>query len=222
MNNPFELFASIISDNPKDVFSNLRIYEDTKVSGIHFDVMDGNFVPRFGLYPELLREIRNSTSLPIEVHLMTTNFEKYSSQFSEIGANRIVFHVEATDSLIDSIKIVKDLGIEAGIAINPKTNLEFVNQIANEIDYIMLMAITPGIPKHTFIESTYKKITDLKKILILNSSKAKIGVDGGVTFDNARQICRMGADVLICGSGTFFDSTRSLKENIKLLQKVLE
>ena len=153
---------------------------------------------------------------------MTTNFEKYSSQFSEIGANRIVFHVEATDCLIDSIKIVKDLGIEAGIAINPKTNLEFVNQIANEIDYIMLMAITPGIPKHTFIESTYKKITDLKKILILNSSKAKIGVDGGVTFDNARQICRMGADVLICGSGTFFDSTRSLKENIKLLQKVLD
>ncbi len=221
MNKPCELFASVISDNPRDVFSNLRTYEDAKISGIHFDMMDGNFVPRFGLYPEMLKEIRNLISLPIEVHLMTSNFEKYLSQISELGANRIIFHIEATDNLENSIKKVKELGTEVGIAINPNTNLEFVGQIANEIDYVMLMAITPGIPKHPFIESTYKKIADLKKILILNSSIAKIGIDGGVTFDNARDIYRIGADVLICGSGTFFDPTRSLKNNITLLQKTL-
>jgi ribulose-phosphate 3-epimerase len=221
LNKPCELFASVISDNPRDVFSNLRTYEDAKISGIHFDMMDGNFVPRFGLYPEMLKEIRNLISLPIEVHLMTSNFEKYLSQISELGANRIIFHIEATDNLENSIKKVKELGTEVGIAINPNTNLEFVGQIANEIDYVMLMAITPGIPKHPFIESTYKKIADLKKILILNSSIAKIGIDGGVTFDNARDIYRIGADVLICGSGTFFDPTRSLKNNITLLQKTL-
>lgn len=221
MNKPCELFASVISDNPRDIFSNLKTYEDTKISGIHFDMMDGNFVPRFGLYPEMLKEIRNLTSLPIEVHLMISNYEKYLSQISELGANRIVFHVESSDSVVNSIKKVKELGIEVGIAINPNTNLEFVSQIANEINYIMLMAINPGIPKHPFIESTYKKIADLKKILILNSSIAKIGIDGGVTFDNAREIFRMGADVLICGSGTFFDPAGSLKNNIKLLQKIL-
>lgn len=221
MNKKCELFASVISDNPRDIFSNLRIYEDANISGLHFDVMDGNFVPRFGLYPEILKEIRNLTSLPIEVHLMTTNFKKYLNQFAELGATRIIFHVEAVDSIIDSINKVKESGAEVGIAINPNTKLDFIDLIANKIDYIMLMAITPGIPKHPFITSTYQKISELKKILFSNSSSAKIGVDGGVTFDNASEIYKMGADVLICGSGTFFDSTRSLKSNITLLQNIL-
>jgi ribulose-phosphate 3-epimerase len=221
LNKSYELFASLISDNPRDVFSNLKIYENANVSGLHFDVMDGNFVPRFGLYPEILKEIRNLTSLPIEVHLMTTNFERYLNQFVGLGANRIIFHVEATDSIIDSINKVKESGAEVGIAINPNTKLNFIDQITNKIDYIMLMAITPGIPKHPFIASTYQKISELKKILFLNSSSAKIGVDGGVTFNNAKEIYKLGADVLICGSGTFFDSARSLKDNITLLQNTL-
>ena len=221
MNKPCELFASIISDNPRDIFSNLRIYTDANISGLHFDVMDGNFVPRFGLYPEILKEIRNLTSLPIEVHLMTKNFERYLNQFAEFGATRIIFHVEATDSISDSIDKVKESGAEVGIAINPNTKLDFIDQIVNRIDYIMLMAITPGIPKHPFITSTYQKINELKKILFLNSSSAKIGVDGGVTFNNAKEIYNEGADVLICGSGTFFDPERTVKNNITLLQNIL-
>ena len=221
MNKSYELFASVISDNPRDIFSNLKIYEDAKISGLHFDVMDGDFVPRFGLYPEVLKEIRHLTSLPIEVHLMTTNFERYLNQFAELGATRIVFHVEATDNIIDSINKVKESGAEVGIAINPNTKMDFINQIVNKIDYIMLMAITPGIPKHPFITSTYQKISELKKILFTNSSSAKIGVDGGITFENAKEIYKIGADVLICGSGTFFDSARSVKNNITLLQNTL-
>jgi ribulose-phosphate 3-epimerase len=183
--------------------------------------MDGNFVPRFGLYPEILKEIRNLTSLPIEVHLMTKNFERYLNQFAEFGATRIIFHVEATDSISDSIDKVKESGAEVGIAINPNTKLDLIDQIVNRIDYIMLMAITPGIPKHPFITSTYQKINELKKILFSNSSSAKIGVDGGVTFNNAKEIYNEGADVLICGSGTFFDPERTVKNNITLLQNIL-
>jgi ribulose-phosphate 3-epimerase len=221
LNNSCELYASIISDNPRSIFENIKIYESKKISGIHFDVMDGDFVPRFGLYPELLKEIRNVSRLPIEVHFMTKNFEKYLKVFIESGASRIIFHCEATKSISKSIKAISSLGIEVGVAINPETNLDFIDSIANEVDYFMLMAITPGIPKHPFIESTYIKITELRRILSLSSSKSKIGIDGGVTFDNAHRIHKAGADVLICGSGTFFHPQESLDENINLLQKKL-
>jgi ribulose-phosphate 3-epimerase len=100
---------------------------------------------------------------------MTTNFEKYLNQFAELGATRIIFHVEAVDSIIDSINRVKESGAEVGIAINPNTKLSFIDQIANKIDYIMLMAITPGIPKHPFITSTYQKISELKITSLLES-----------------------------------------------------
>jgi ribulose-phosphate 3-epimerase len=221
LNKTCSLLASIISDNPSNIFSSLDVYKSSKISGLHFDLMDGNFVPRFGLYPEILNEIRKRSDLPVEVHMMTRNLVKYLKVFADLNVTRIIFHFEATDSPLTVINEIKKLGVEVGIAINPTTSLEPISSIFSEVDYIMLMAIQPGVPRHPFIEHTYKKITDLKQILDSNSLTAKIGIDGGVTFDNARKIISLGADILVCGSGTFFDPARSLAKNIEKLQEVL-
>lgn len=221
MSNKTELFVSTISDNPKDIFRNLELYERMGVSGIHFDIMDGNFVPRFGLYPELMKEIRNNTNLPIECHLMVYKSEKYLNEIIDAGANRVIVHIEALQHPHRTITLIKQMGIEIGIALNPGTSFNNLEYILNEIDLVLIMAINPGIPKHPFIPQSLEKISKLRKSLDQINSKIKIGVDGGVTFENAKQISESGADILICGSGTFFRDDNSLSDNIKLLQKNL-
>lgn len=213
-----ELFVSTISDNPKDIFKNLKIYDQLGISGIHFDIMDGSFVPRFGLYPELLAEIRNETQLPIEVHLMTTNPEPYIEHLVKSGANRIVVHIEALTNPIKTILHIRACGAEAGIALNPLTEIEEVRFLIQEVNLIMLMAINPGIPKHPFIPSTMAKLIELKKILNEIKSGIKICIDGGVTFDNAKSLFQNGADVIVCGSGTIFKKENSIESNIIMLK----
>lgn len=221
LNNKTEIFVSTISDNPQDIFKNLNLYERMGVSGIHFDIMDGSFVPRFGLYPELMREIRKETTLPIEAHLMIDNSEKYLSQILDAGANRIIVHYETLQHPHRTISLIKQMGIEAGIALNPGTNLYGLDYILSDLDLILIMAINPGIPKHPFIIQSLEKITELSKKLHQVNSKIKIEVDGGVTFENAKSISISGADILVCGSGTFFAEGNSTENNIKHLQEKL-
>jgi ribulose-phosphate 3-epimerase len=214
LNKTQELFVSTISDNPKHVFKNLKIFDRLGISGIHFDIMDGNFVPRFGLYPELLAELRSETQLPIEVHLMTKNPDPYIDTLVKAGANRIIVHLEALAHPLKTISLIKESGIEAGIALNPLTGIADAKNLIQEVSLIMLMAINPGIPKHAFIPSTIPKLIELKKTLVEVGSDAKIGIDGGVTFDNAKSLFQNGANLLICGSGTIFKQENSIEENI--------
>jgi ribulose-phosphate 3-epimerase len=218
LNKKQELFVSTISDNPKNIFKNLKIYDQLGVSGIHFDIMDGSFVPRFGLYPELLEEIRSETQLPIEVHLMTTNPDPYIETLVSAGADRIVVHLEALSNPIKTLSLIRKNGAESGIALNPQTKIGDVKILLQELDLIMLMAINPGIPKHAFIPSTMAKLIDLKKNLDETSSDIKISVDGGVTFDNAKSLFENGADIIICGSGTIFSKENSVEININTLK----
>jgi ribulose-phosphate 3-epimerase len=216
-----ELYVSTISDNPKNIFKNLELYENLGVSGIHFDIMDGNFVPRFGLYPELMKELRSNTNLPIECHLMVQNSEKYLNQMIASGANRIIVHIEALEHPHRTISVIKQLGAEVGIALNPGTGFNQLEYLIDDINLVLVMAINPGIPKHPFIIQSLQKISRLRKFLDTINPNVQIGVDGGVTFDNAKEISECGANTLICGSGTFFKEDNSLSENIKILQNKL-
>ena len=210
-----------ISDNPKDVFKNLSIYEKMGISGIHFDIMDGIFVPRFGLYPELMEAIQSETKLPIEVHLMVSNVEAYINRFASAGATRLIFHAETLQQPMTLISQIKEMGIEVGIALNPKTQIDSLIQIISEVDLVLLMAINPGIPRHPFIPDTFNKLISLKKLLTLNNLSARIGIDGGVTFQNAVSLFENGADILICGSGTVFNKSDTLESNINSLKSLI-
>ncbi len=221
MNKNQQVYVSTISDDPKLIFEHLPIYEEFGINGVHFDVMDGNFVPRLGLYPELLKSIRVSTKLPIEVHLMLSNPDKYIEIFVESGANRILVHLETLENPRSTLRLIKEFGVECCIVLNPDTSYIATEKFLSEIDSIMLMAIHPGVPKHPFIPATFSKLSELK--VWLNSQKpgVRVGIDGGVTFDNVDELFNLGADWLICGSGTAFKPGATLVENLKNMQKIL-
>lgn len=217
LNNPSRYLISTISDNPRDIFANLETFEAYNFGGLHFDVMDGVFVPRLGLYPELLQELRKSTSMFIEVHSMLQNPVPYFRVLAESGANRIVVHTETSMDLDVILKELDSLGIEKGFALNPQTSIDSLLPYIERIDSVLLMAINPGIPKHPFIQSTFDKIERMKVLIEERNPKIKIGIDGGVTFSNHLNLLSLGADYLICGSGTVFHPNKTLSENIQQL-----
>lgn len=191
------------------------------VTGIHFDVMDGVFVPRLGLYPELMEAIRSETKLPIEVHLMVSNCKPYIRQLVLAGATRLIIHIETLKNPLNVISLIKDLGIEVGIALNPETNIETLQKVLGEIDLVLIMAINPGVPKHPFIPSTFHKLVSLKKYIDQKNFNTKIGIDGGVTFENVITLFENGADMLVCGSGTIFRSGNTMESNLITLTSLI-
>ncbi len=222
MNKKHEIFVSAISDNPKNIFVNLPIFEKTGISGIHLDVMDGSFVPRFGLYPELMREIIDQTKLEIEIHMMVKDPEPYINQLIKIGANRIILHLETLIHPHRTLSMIKESGVDSGVALNPGTNLECLEYIMDQVDMVLLMAINPGIPKHPFIPRTFHKLVQLKNMISENDLKCRIGIDGGVTIENAKSLVKNGADILICGSGTIFKENNDIESNIRSLNNLLK
>ena len=220
MNRKIEFYVSIISDNPKLIFEHLPIFKDRGMSGIHFDVMDGNFVPRIGLYPELLKSISDSCDLPIEVHLMLSNPDLYIRTFMEAGAQRILVHFESLSNPEKTLKLINSLDVESCLVLNPETEFFSIRKFISEVDSIMLMAIRPGFPRHPFIPETFEKLQNLKDWLNRSKPELRIGIDGGVTFDNAKKLYEYGADWLICGSGTIFKPGACLSDNISKLNNI--
>jgi ribulose-phosphate 3-epimerase len=214
-------FYSVISDNPNAIFKNLRVLEESCISGIHFDVMDGTFVPRLGLYPELLAEIKKETSLFIEVHAMLSTPSFFIEKFAEAGADRIIYHIETKDNVNSLITSTKQYGLECGLALNPNSSTDLILPFISNIDVVMLMAINPGIPKHPFIPDTYDKLQKIRNILNERDLDKEIVIDGGVTFENLGNLFLHGANTLICGSGTLFSPERSINENLELLTSAL-
>lgn len=220
MSNKIEFYVSTISDDPKLIFEHLPIFKDHGISGIHFDVMDGNFVPRLGLYPELLKSIKASSDLPIEVHLMLSNPDKYIKTFVEAGAQRVLVHFESLADPYKTLKLINNSGLESCLVLNPETEIHSIREFLAETNSIMLMAIKPGIPGHPFIPETLEKLKTLKNWLNEAKPEMRIGIDGGVTFNNAKKLHEYGADWLICGSGTIFKPGANLSDNISKLKSI--
>ncbi len=220
MNSNIEFYVSTISDDPKLIFEHLPIFKNHGISGIHFDVMDGNFVPRIGLNPELLKSIKDSSDLYIEAHLMLSNPDEYIETFMEAGAQRILVHFESLKDPHKTLKLISSLGLESCLVLNPETEIFSMAEFISELDSIMLMAIRPGIPGHPFIPETFEKLKDLKDWICRFKPEMRIGIDGGVTFDNAKKLHEYGADWLICGSGTIFNPSGGLIDNISKLNRI--
>ena len=169
----------------------------------HIDVMDGVFVPNISFGSPIMKILKNSAKKPLDVHLMIVEPEKYIKSFSEMGANILTVHFEACKHLHRCVQEIKNLNMKAGVALNPHTPISFLKSNISELDLVCLMSVNPGFGGQDFIESTYKKVEDLKKLIIENNSKALIEIDGGVSSKNAKKLVKFGADILVAGSFVF-------------------
>lgn len=205
MKNNCLLAASLICADPLNMEGDIAQLNEANIDLIHFDVMDGSFVSRLGLYPEILSAVKKRSSIPVDVHMMVNNPEDYISTFQLAGADYYNFHVEATHQISRVIKKVKESGMKPGVALNPATSVNCLEWIMQDIEMVVVMAINPGVVGHPFIPSMLKKITAIREMANrMGNTKLHIEVDGGVTPLTAPDMISAGANVLVCGTGTIF------------------
>tara|TARA_B100001540_G_C15616635_1_gene555627 strand:- start:312 stop:878 length:567 start_codon:yes stop_codon:yes gene_type:complete len=187
---------------------------------IHVDVMDGHFVPNLTIGPPVIKSLRHFTKLPFDVHLMISPVHKYIKDYSNAGADIITIHPEATESLIDSINLIKKLNRKVGVSLNPDTNLNIINNVLNKIDLVLIMSVFPGFGGQKFMYEVIEKIKNLKKIKEEKKLNFDIEVDGGINFDNNKTVIEAGADILVSGTTIFKENKGNIKKNIDSLKLV--
>ena len=170
---------------------------------IHFDVMDGTFVPTITFGPQMCKAVRRHTKLPIDVHLMVEHPETYIPLFRDAGADIITFHIEADRHAHRTLQAIHNAGMKAGIVLNPSTSPEAVRYVISSCDMVLLMSVNPGFGGQKFIANTLNKVERLRALIDRSQSKALIEVDGGVQAETAPMLVRAGADVLVSGSYIF-------------------
>ena len=175
----------------------------SKADWFHIDVMDGVFVPYISFGTPIMNVLKKHSKKPLDVHLMIVNPDDYLEKFSKLGANVLTVHAEACTHLHRTIQRIKNLGMKAGVALNPHTPISSLESIINEIDLVCLMSVNPGFGGQSFIENTFKKVVDLKSLINISNSNALIEIDGGVNSKNAKKLIEQGADVLVAGSFVF-------------------
>lgn len=201
-----KIAPSILSADFSRLGDEIRAVEAAGADYIHIDVMDGRFVPNITIGPLIVEAARKVTALPLDVHLMIVEPERYVADFAAAGADIIVVHAEATNHLHRLIQQIKGLGKKAGVSLNPATPLNCLEHILEELDMAMLMTVNPGFGGQSFIESCIPKIRALREMLDLRGCTAEIEIDGGVKSSNIARIAHAGADVLVAGSAVFGSS----------------
>jgi len=188
-------------------FANLEreiiMLNESQADWIHVDIMDGVFVPNLSMGIPVVEAINRHAKKPLDVHLMIVAPENHVEAFQRAGASSISVHVEVCRNLHRNVQQIKDLGCKAGVAINPHTSISELENIITDIDLVCVMSVNPGFGGQKFIEHTYSKVTQLKKMIQQSGSSAKIEIDGGVTLENAKALIDSGADVLVAGNFVF-------------------
>ncbi|MBN9351321.1 MAG: ribulose-phosphate 3-epimerase [Chitinophagaceae bacterium] len=180
-----------------------KMLDQSEADYFHLDVMDGRFVPNISYGLPVIKQLRKTTKKFFDVHLMIVEPEKYAEAFKDAGADGLTVHYEACAHLHRNIQQIHQLGMRAGVAINPHTTVDLLKDVINDIDLVLLMSVNPGFGGQKFIPHSIEKIKDLKALIQRYNSKALIEVDGGVSTENANEIVRAGADVLVAGSSVF-------------------
>ena len=200
---------SILSADFMRLGDEIRAAEEAGAELVHVDVMDGHFVPNITIGPMFVEGIRKITKLPIDVHLMISDPDKYAHDFASAGSDYITVHAEATMHLHRSVQCIKEEGVKAGVSLNPATPLCSLDYILSDIELVLIMSVNPGFGGQKFIPSALEKIRKLKDAIVERNLSVLIEVDGGVKIENAANIVRAGADILVMGSAFFGSSDYS-------------
>lgn len=194
---------SILAADFANLQHEVEMINNSTADWIHVDVMDGVFVPNISLGIPVVTAIHRHAHKPLDVHLMIVEPERYVEAFAKAGAAVISVHAEASPHLHRTIQQIRSLGIMAGVAINPHTPVQSLENIIGDVDLVCLMSVNPGFGGQKFIEKTYEKVRGLKEMIAASGSSAKIEIDGGVNQDNAPMLVAAGANVLVAGNFVF-------------------
>ena len=194
---------SILSADFSNLGEEIRNVERGGADYIHLDVMDGSYVPNITFGAPVVGKLRKITNLPFDVHLMVNQPEKFISDFVHAGADFITVHAEATVHLHRTLQEIRRAGVKAGVSLNPATPLNILEYILDDLDLVLIMSVNPGFGGQNYIPAMTSKIRNLREILDKTNNKILLEVDGGVKFDNAAEILRSGADILVVGSDIF-------------------
>lgn len=188
-------------------FANLQrdidMVNQSEADWFHLDIMDGVFVPNISFGMPVVKTIAAHAKKTLDVHLMIIDPDRYVKTFAELGADNLTVHYEACNHLHRTLQAIKVEGMKAGVAINPHTSVELLENTIKDIDLVCVMSVNPGFGGQSFIENTYRKVSDLKNIIERNNANTLIEIDGGVNADNAVKLAEKGADVFVAGSFVF-------------------
>ena len=215
-----QISPSILSADFSKLGEDIRRLEQSGADMIHVDVMDGHFVPNLTIGPPVIKSLRKYTSLPFDVHLMIDPVHKYIKEYSDAGADIITFHPEATQDILETIKLIKSLNKKVGISLNPDTKIEAAKEYLDRIDLILIMSVYPGFGGQKFIHEVTKKIENLNNIRKEKSLDFKIEIDGGINFETSKIAIDAGVDILVSGTTVFKENNGDLKKNIETLKQI--
>lgn len=194
---------SVLSADFGNLQRDIEMINRSEADWFHVDIMDGVFVPNISFGFPVLKSLQQHATKPLDVHLMIVQPERYFKDFKEAGADVLTVHLEASTHLHRSIHAIRDLGMKAGVALNPHTPVESLSEVIADIDLVLLMSVNPGFGGQKFIERTYHKIRTVKRMIQDSGSKALIEIDGGVSEKNVAGLVEAGADVLVAGNAVF-------------------
>ena len=198
-----QIAPSLLSADFARIGEAVALIEEAGADIVHVDVMDGHYVPNLTFGPRLVSLLKKKSALPLDVHLMVDNPREVIPWFLEAGADWISIHVEASEQIRRDISLIRQSGRKAGVALNPATPLPALNDILDEVDFVLLMCVNPGRGSQPFLDASHEKIRNLRRWLQERNRPARIEIDGGVNLENMDILIRDGAEILVAGNAVF-------------------
>jgi len=216
---PTYLAPSILAADFANLERDIKMINDSEADWFHIDIMDGIFVPNISFGFPVLKSITKHAKKTIDVHLMIVDPDRYIKEFALLGSTNLTVHYEACTHLHRTLQAIKAEGMKAGVALNPHTPVNLLKDIIADIDQVIIMSVNPGFGGQSFIEHTYKKIRELKEIILNVNASTLIEIDGGVTDQNAEKLLASGADILVAGS--FIFNSKDPSHTIKAMKNIM-